>query len=87
VVELVTIFDPRCHLFSYLSPESRIPAGHPLRAIKGHVEAALTAVSKELDALYSHTGRACANGWWTRMWRAGSSTPWRGLPGTGAVER
>jgi len=51
------MIDPQGHLFSYLSPESRIPAGHPLRALKGHAEAALTAVSKELDALYSHTGR------------------------------
>ena len=49
--------DPQAHLFSYFSPESRVPAGHPLRAIKGHADAALARISAELEALYSHTGR------------------------------
>ena len=49
--------DPQDHLFAYFSPESRVPVEHPLRRIKQHAEAALARISKELDALYSHTGR------------------------------
>ena len=29
--------DPQSHLFSYFSPEERVPVGHPLRSIKGYV--------------------------------------------------
>ncbi|MGH9579614.1 MAG: IS5 family transposase, partial [Terriglobales bacterium] len=49
--------DPQDHLFCYFSPASRVPAEHPLRAIKGFAEVALARVSAELEALYSHTGR------------------------------
>lgn len=49
--------DPQAHLFAYFSPESRVPAEHPLRRIKQHAEAALCRIAKELDGLYSHTGR------------------------------
>jgi transposase len=44
-------------LFSYLSPEERVPASHPLRQIRRDVEVALTAVSPQLTKLYAHTGR------------------------------
>jgi transposase len=45
------------HLFSYLSPEARVPAEHPLRAIRGMTDAALATLSRRLDRLYSETGR------------------------------
>jgi transposase len=45
------------HLFSYLSPEARVPADHPLRAIRGMTDAALATLSRALDGLYSETGR------------------------------
>jgi hypothetical protein len=44
-------------LFSYLSPEERVPASHPLRQIRRDVEVALTAVSPQLAALV-----ICPNG-------------------------
>lgn len=44
-------------LFSYLSPEERVPASHPLRPIRQSVDTALTALSPQLAKLYAHTGR------------------------------
>ena len=44
-------------LFSYLSPEARVPKRHPLRAIRAMVDQALAAMHEEFDAIYSHTGR------------------------------
>lgn len=44
-------------LFSYLSPEARVPKRHPLRAIQAMVDKALAAMHEEFDAIYSHTGR------------------------------
>jgi len=44
-------------LFSYLSPEERVPAMHPLRPIRQFVDTALSAVSPQLQELYSRTGR------------------------------
>jgi transposase len=44
-------------LFSYLSPEARVPATHPLRPIRRYVDAALTALSPTLEPLYARTGR------------------------------
>jgi transposase len=44
-------------LFSYLSPEVRVPATHPLRPIRQSVDTALTALSPQLATLYAHTGR------------------------------
>src|SRR6186997_679705 len=43
--------------FSYVRLESRIPADHPLRAIRGHVDAALGELSRSFDRLYSRDGR------------------------------
>jgi transposase len=45
------------HLFSYLSPEARVPAGHPLRAIRTMTDEALETLSRAFDRLYSTTGR------------------------------
>jgi transposase len=48
---------PQGSMFSYVSPERRIPTDHPLRSIKAYAEQALRAISAELDALYGSTGR------------------------------
>jgi transposase len=45
-------------LFSYQSPESLVPADHPLRLIRGVVNAALERLSPEFAKLYSAYGRA-----------------------------
>lgn len=45
------------HLFSYLSPEHRIPDDHPLRSIRHMTDVALRALSARFDAMYSSTGR------------------------------
>lgn len=44
-------------LFSYLSCEARVPADHPLRAIRGIVDEALEVLSPAFEQLYSTLGR------------------------------
>jgi transposase len=44
-------------MFSYLSPEERVPASHPLRAVRTMVDVALKALSGVFEELYSGTGR------------------------------
>lgn len=44
-------------MFTYFSPESRVPASHPLRSIKGYADSALGTLSRDLDELYSDVGR------------------------------
>jgi transposase len=44
-------------LFSYLSPEQRVPADHPLRAIRTMTDEALRRLSRRFEALYATTGR------------------------------
>jgi transposase len=44
-------------LFSYVSCEARVPAEHPLRAIRHIVNEALVALSPELEKLYTKFGR------------------------------
>src|SRR5437870_2743702 len=45
------------HLFSYLSPDDRIPADHPLRPIRQMTDAVLRRLSSRFDRLYSDIGR------------------------------
>jgi len=45
------------HLFSYISPEQRVPPDHPLRPIRQMVDAALSGLSPAFEELYSWTGR------------------------------
>lgn len=45
------------HLFSYVSPEARVPADHPLRAIRARVDALLHEMSSDFDGLYARVGR------------------------------
>jgi transposase len=44
-------------MFSYLSPEDRVPADHPLRAVRLITDRILSRLSKQFSHLYSHTGR------------------------------
>ena len=45
------------HMFSYLSPEQRVPAGHPLRAVRALTDEALQTMSRRFASLYATTGR------------------------------
>jgi transposase len=49
--------DPQSHLFSYFSPEERVPPSHPLRSIKAYTDSALKQIRPLLDGLYSEIGR------------------------------
>jgi len=44
-------------LFLYVSPESFVPADHPLRPIRVMADKALASLSDEFKRMYSHTGR------------------------------
>jgi transposase len=44
-------------MFSYLSPEQRVRADHPLRAIRVMADLALWNMSRRFDEMYSKTGR------------------------------
>ena len=44
-------------LFSYLSPEARVPAKHPLRQVRELVRAVLKDLSPSFGKLYSSAGR------------------------------
>ena len=44
-------------MFSYLSPEERVPLTHPLRPIRALTDTILGELSAEFDRLYSSTGR------------------------------
>ena len=49
--------DPQSLMFHYFSAESRVLADHRVVWVKKLAERALGAISSELDALYSRTGR------------------------------
>ena len=44
-------------MFSYISPEARVPADHPLRPIRVMVDQVLAELSPRFAALYARTGR------------------------------
>jgi transposase len=48
---------PPDSMFSYVSPEQRVPQDHPLRAIRQLVDDILREMSSEFDRLYSTVGR------------------------------
>lgn len=48
---------PQSHMFSYFSPEERVPQDHPLRQIKHHADEALKPLAATFEAMYSDTGR------------------------------
>ena len=39
------------HMFSYLSPEQRVPANHPLRAVRALTDEALHTMSRQFAGL------------------------------------
>jgi transposase len=45
------------NFFSYVDLESRIPAAHPIRKVRGIVDAALLEMDSAFDDMYSRTGR------------------------------
>lgn len=44
-------------LFSYISPETRVPVGHPLRKIRGLVREVLLELNRSFGKLYASEGR------------------------------
>ena len=50
-------FEDQGRLFSYISPEARIPASHPLRKIRELVREVLGELSRSLGKLYASEGR------------------------------
>ena len=44
-------------MFSYLSPEQRVPVDHPLRAIRDFADQILDGLSETFDKMYSAVGR------------------------------
>ncbi len=44
-------------MFSYLSPDTRVPQDHPLRPIRQMVDQVLAALSRQFDRLYARAGR------------------------------
>jgi len=44
-------------VFSYISPEERVPTDHPLRAIRETVDGVLKGLSPLFESLYSRMGR------------------------------
>jgi hypothetical protein len=59
-------------MFSYVAPEQRVPADHPLRAIRTMVDTALRELSPEFGRLYRRRGvrrsrlRSCSAPCWCR---------------------
>src|SRR3982750_1230839 len=47
----------QAHMYSYLSPEARVRADHPLRGIRAMADMALQNMSERFDAMYAKTGR------------------------------
>jgi len=47
----------QCAMFSYVSPEERVPANHPLRPIRKLTDRVLEGLSATFDAMYSPIGR------------------------------
>ncbi len=43
-------------MFSYLSPEKRVPKDHPLRAIRAMVDMALRNMGPQFEAMYAKVG-------------------------------
>ena len=44
-------------MYSYLSPEQRVPVDHPLRPIRKMTDEALKGLSRKFSSMYSATGR------------------------------
>jgi hypothetical protein len=53
--------DEQLGMFSYVSVEDRIPADHPLRAIRKLVDKALVQISSHLASWSGWSGHRCAH--------------------------
>jgi len=51
------INETQSYMFTYLSPEQRVPERHPLRDIKIYADRVLMGLSAEFEAMYSKKGR------------------------------
>ena len=51
------VFSDQGRLFSYISPEARVPANHPLRKIRNLVRDVLGELNRSLTRLYASEGR------------------------------
>jgi transposase len=51
------VVNPQEQMFSYFSPEQRVPGQHPLRSIKAYADDALRSMRASLTQMYSTTGR------------------------------
>jgi len=47
----------QANMYSYLSPEDRVRADHPLRPVRTMADEALKNMSERFDAMYAKTGR------------------------------
>lgn len=47
----------QAEMYSYLSPEQRVPADHPLRPIREMTDRVLAGMSRRFDDMYAKTGR------------------------------
>ena len=50
-------FEDQGGLFSYIAPEARVPANHPLRKIRALVRDVLGELNRSLGKLYASEGR------------------------------
>jgi len=53
-------------MYSYISPEQRVPADHPLRPIRKMTDEIFKQLSPRFDKLYSRVGRPSIGG--TQKW-------------------
>lgn len=47
----------QAEMYSYISPEQRVPANHPLRPIREMTDRVLVGMSRRFDEIYAKTGR------------------------------
>lgn len=45
------------YMFTYVSPEEMVPAGHPLRVVKDYADEILKSMSSTFNSMYAKTGR------------------------------
>ena len=50
-------FEDQGHMFSYMTLEERVPAGHPLRKVRELTREVFSAMDKDFRRLYAHEGR------------------------------
>jgi len=50
--------DPQVSMLAFVDLETRVPAGHPLRVIKGLADQALSVLSGDFDRMYADVGRS-----------------------------